>query len=227
VERLDAALLRPGRIDRKIQYKLATQEQAEALFLRFYPESVLELDLKRSDKADGSITEKNPNQDIPTLLRTLASQFSSAIPPHEFSTAEIQGYLLGCKTSPCQAAAGAAEWVGSEIAERQEKELKEEAKKQENASKFGPGVIPGLGMGMGPMTGMGMYPTGHLNNASFSTPSLSTRDPSMAVTPVIPVESATPAVPAVDVPVIDTPIQATEGSVIPIQEPLNGVKQES
>ncbi len=219
--------MRPGRIDRKIQYKLATQEQAEALFLRFYPESVLELDLERSDKAEGSITEKNPNQDIPTLLRTLASQFSSAIPPHEFSTAEIQGYLLGCKTSPCQAAAGAAEWVGSEIAERQEKTLKEEAKKQENASRFGPSVIPGLGMGMGPMTGMGMYPTGHLNNAAFSTPSPPASDPSMAVTPGIPAESATQTVPAVDVPVIDNPIQGPVIPAIPIQKPLNGVGQES
>lgn len=171
---------------------------------------------------EGSITEKNPNQDIPTLLSTLASQFSSAIPPHEFSTAEIQGYLLGCKTSPCQAAAGAAEWIGLEIAERQEKARKEEAKRQENASRYGQGVIPNLGMGMGPMSGMGMYPAAQVTNATFSTPS-----PPVAVTPGIPAESATPAV---DVPAIDTPTQAVEGPVIPaidpIPKPLNGIEQE-
>lgn len=36
-ERLDAALIRPGRVDRKIWFSNATREQVERLFLRFYP----------------------------------------------------------------------------------------------------------------------------------------------------------------------------------------------
>ncbi|KAJ7174695.1 P-loop containing nucleoside triphosphate hydrolase protein [Mycena filopes] len=37
IDRLDGALLRPGRIDRRVQYELATAPQAHALFLRFFP----------------------------------------------------------------------------------------------------------------------------------------------------------------------------------------------
>ena len=212
--------MRPGRIDRKIQYKLSTQAQAEGLFLRFYPESVLELELARSSNPDD---EKKPSQDIPTLLHTLASQFGNAIPLHEFSTAELQGYLLGCKTSPCQAAAGVEAWVASEIAERQEKTRSaNEQQKQENANIYGPSMIPGLGMSMGPMSTMGMYSTSQLNGNAVSTPS---SDPSTAATPGIP--ATTPEVtPVVGAPVVDTPEPAVEGpATVPVQKPLiNGVE---
>jgi chaperone BCS1 len=229
--------LRPGRIDRKVQYNLATQAQADALFLRFYPESTLELDLAQSAKADDdSTSEKKQSQDIPTCLRTLASQFSSAIPPHEFSTAELQGYLLGCKTSPCQAAAGVAAWVKSETAERQEKRRKDEGKRQEKAkaaaekeaekaNRYGPGMFPNPGMGIAPQ--MGMYPMGPVNSNTVSSPLAS---PSTAVTPVIPAVSTVPeALPLVGDPVVDTPPeQAIDGldtpAIVPIQKPLiNGV----
>ncbi|KAJ6534162.1 hypothetical protein B0H19DRAFT_1241383 [Mycena capillaripes] len=39
IDRLDPALLRPGRIDIKVPYELSTTQQACALFLRFFPEA--------------------------------------------------------------------------------------------------------------------------------------------------------------------------------------------
>lgn len=230
--------MRPGRIDKKVQYKLATQAQAEALFLRFYPESALLLDLTQSTETDDSISEKKSTEDIPSVLRSLASQFSSAVPPHEFSTAELQGYLLGCKISPRQAAAGIATWVASEIDERLAKKKQEELKKQEkiraaaekDASRFGPGMMPGLGMGIAPMS-PGVYTPGQVNGNTGSIPF--GRDMSLptAVTPGIPAESMVaeatsivgfPVVDALseqDTPPIDIP------STIPIQKPLiNGVE---
>ncbi|KAJ7473198.1 P-loop containing nucleoside triphosphate hydrolase protein [Mycena latifolia] len=41
IDRLDPALLRPGRIDHKVAYELSTAGQARALFLRFSPATML------------------------------------------------------------------------------------------------------------------------------------------------------------------------------------------
>ncbi len=107
--------MRPGRIDKKIQYKLATPAQAEALFLRFYPEEIVRNKLERSlDVRSTSSSDKDPTQDLPAFIRTLACQFRNAVPAHEFSTAELQGYLLTCKLSPTQAANG----IGRPLRER-------------------------------------------------------------------------------------------------------------
>jgi len=130
VEHLDPALMRPGRIDMKILYKLATPAQAEALFLRFYPEGILTTLLEKSLEVHSNASS-DPTQDVQTLIRSLACQFRDAVPAHEFSTAELQGYLLTCKTSPTQAANGIAAWVESEMAERMAKKAREGAKKEE------------------------------------------------------------------------------------------------
>ncbi|KAJ3509731.1 hypothetical protein NLJ89_g5069 [Agrocybe chaxingu] len=113
---LDPALIRPGRIDKKIQYKLATQAQAEALFLRFYPEDLIPFFSTSSEK---------PALDLPSL----AASFASAIPEHEFSTAELQGYLLTFKKDPVSASHGAAAWVSQEQRDREEQKRKEAEKK--------------------------------------------------------------------------------------------------
>jgi hypothetical protein len=37
VEKLDPALIRPGRVDRMVEFKYATKKQGHKLFSRFYP----------------------------------------------------------------------------------------------------------------------------------------------------------------------------------------------
>ncbi|KAJ7499995.1 P-loop containing nucleoside triphosphate hydrolase protein [Mycena latifolia] len=127
IDRLDPALLRPGRIDLKIAYGLTTPPQAHALFLRFFPSARFSV-------------EKG--------IDALAEVFAAGVPPERFSTAELQGYLQGYKTRPVEAAYGVQAWVEAELAERQARERRREKRRERKAV----GVpVPGLGLGLGPM----------------------------------------------------------------------------
>ena len=79
-ERLDAALLRPGRVDRRIAFDNANPEQAERLFLRFFPGET-----------------------------ALAQRFGQSYGDGSFSMADLQGRLLRLRDSPRRAAQGPAE----------------------------------------------------------------------------------------------------------------------
>jgi len=59
----------------------------------------------------------------------MAEQFAEGVPEHEFSTAELQGYLLTCKKEPELAVQGVSEWVLQERKEREEREVRDAEKK--------------------------------------------------------------------------------------------------
>ncbi|KAJ6544059.1 P-loop containing nucleoside triphosphate hydrolase protein [Mycena capillaripes] len=112
VDRLDPALMRPGRIDRRVRYTLATGAQARGLFERLFEDAEVD------EESDGELAE-------------LAQQFASALHDYEFSPAELQGYLLSNRERPIAAAAEMGAWVARQRAERQEKEdLKAERKER-------------------------------------------------------------------------------------------------
>ncbi len=169
IDRLDSALLRPGRIDKKIQYKLATKAQAAALFLRFYPESYTTLlcekpetsSLSEKTAIDGDTRKTITPAEKTATLASLAERFAAEIPEHEFSTAEMQGFLLACKQQPEKAVADIAAWVTSERTEREEKRVREEErearkreKKEMREARQLQGSLARLG-GMGAFAGAG------------------------------------------------------------------------
>ena len=125
MDHLDPAILRPGRIDRKIQYKLATKQQAIALFCRFYPESHTTLKSQKEKGEEENLTP--PEKKL--AIRALAENFAEGVPEHEFSTAELQGYLLTCKKEPELAVEGISEWVVQERKERADREKREAERK--------------------------------------------------------------------------------------------------
>ncbi|EJD50464.1 P-loop containing nucleoside triphosphate hydrolase protein [Auricularia subglabra TFB-10046 SS5] len=112
IEKLDPALLRPGRMDVKIQYSATTRDQARRLFVRFFP--------------------PGDSEDENAKISELAEQFSGALPEDTFSAAALQGYLLLWKNNP----SGAAENVG-ELVEAHKKEEAERAaaKEKERAAR--------------------------------------------------------------------------------------------
>ena len=131
VDRLDPALLRPGRIDTKVEYYPATREQAFALFLRFFA---------RPGTSTGS------EKAVPLSLsevKDLAAAFASHIPPRTFSTAELQGFLLLCKNQPELARKNITAWVEAELMQRKEKEQREWERKKEKEKR---GAMGGGGM---------------------------------------------------------------------------------
>ncbi|KAJ7937926.1 hypothetical protein B0H13DRAFT_1588296, partial [Mycena leptocephala] len=113
IDRLDPALLRPGRIDLKVAYGLATRDQVHSLFMHFFPESRF-----LSNEANATTLE--------AVIGNLATNFSLGIPPAEFSTAELQHYLQGHKTMPMAAVDGVPAWVAEQQMERNTRERERE-----------------------------------------------------------------------------------------------------
>ncbi|KAJ7151896.1 P-loop containing nucleoside triphosphate hydrolase protein [Mycena crocata] len=144
IDRLDTALVRPGRIDHKVEYGLATAAQAHALFLRFFPAArfpAFAVVHANSDPEKGH---------APTNIDALAASFAEGVPPGEFSTAELQGYLQGHKTQPAEAARGVVAWVEAERAERRENERRKEVRRAK-AQLRRSGNVNGNAVGTGPL----------------------------------------------------------------------------
>ncbi|KAF5346178.1 hypothetical protein D9758_009975 [Tetrapyrgos nigripes] len=135
VDRLDPALLRPGRIDRKVEYSLATKDQATSLFAQFYPEAQFphimpNHDLSTDSHAEVTVTTEGQSDFDSDSIAQLSKEFGNRVPLDEFSIAELQGYLLTCKKQPLEAVKGVADWIVFQRKERKEKSEREEAERE-------------------------------------------------------------------------------------------------
>lgn len=94
---LDAAIIRPGRVDAIIELDYATKQQAEDLFNSFYKPR----------------EEEQPPYDI-TKVASYAKTFSSGITEGEFSPASLQSFLLEHRVDPPGALVALPEWVSKQ-----------------------------------------------------------------------------------------------------------------
>lgn len=112
-ERLDRALVRPGRIDRMIFLGNISPRSAELMFKRMYE---FDPSSPSAQAIQAAIGEEE--------LEKLALSFSSRIDDNTFTPAQIQGYLLNWRSDPQGAVDNLVEWAKEEVA------VMEEAKKR-------------------------------------------------------------------------------------------------
>ncbi|PON20401.1 mitochondrial chaperone BCS1 [Trichoderma gamsii] len=145
IEKLDKALIRPGRVDMIVPFSLADKTMSESIFRAIY--APFESEFASTELAmkakDGSSTPKRaePSEEakerwarqhaeISERIENLSTHFSAKIPEHEFSPAEIQGLLLRHKRSPEEAIEAADAWVIQTRKDKKEKEIQEAEKRR-------------------------------------------------------------------------------------------------
>ncbi|KAF9450990.1 P-loop containing nucleoside triphosphate hydrolase protein [Macrolepiota fuliginosa MF-IS2] len=121
IEDLDNALIRPGRIDMKIEYHHAVRQQAVALYKRFFPISHC-----TPESAKAGISD----EDKASIIDSLANGFAERVPEMTFTAAELQGFLLTCKFKPEKAVNEVKEWADKTIQEKKELEEKKKEKQE-------------------------------------------------------------------------------------------------
>ena len=117
-ETLDAALIRPGRIDHQVSFTLASRSQIHDTFLRMYsatPEEAASAPISRFSSStptstSASTSTKRPRITDPAVLEKMAQEFAEKLPEGELSPAEVQGYLLRRKKEPERAVKEVEGW---------------------------------------------------------------------------------------------------------------------
>lgn len=112
-DRLDSALVRPGRVDMKVMLGNISRKSAEQMFVRMFTPPV-EGSLLVTSQHDVA----GPNEDTSWLeseaLHKLALEFSSHIPEDTFAPSQLQGFFQLYLTSATDAVANISTWVETE-----------------------------------------------------------------------------------------------------------------
>jgi chaperone BCS1 len=159
LEKLDEALIRPGRVDMTIKFGLADTAMIKTLFTGIFttmegdfPEKAIgqELDLHKpgmkglkkkqievlsleeKERLEEEEAKKKRAEEV--RIAALAEDFAALIPGDTFSPAEIQGFLLKHKRKPQGAISGAEQWVKETLIQK-EKSKKLEKEKEEKEAK--------------------------------------------------------------------------------------------
>jgi chaperone BCS1 len=97
IERLDAALIRPGRVDIKIEFRLCDRGMITKLFRIVYQPEISE-DVPANQKGKREVDE-------------VAKTFVEMVPELEFSPAEILSFLMENRQSPHMAVSNVQGWM--------------------------------------------------------------------------------------------------------------------
>ncbi|KAK7426005.1 hypothetical protein QQZ08_007453 [Neonectria magnoliae] len=138
LEKLDKALIRPGRVDMIVKFGLSDADMTASIFRAIYApydgEDVRgsgDPAPKQSELLDVDEAKKLADEEAKVRAETyervsaLATEFAKRIPEHEFSPAEIQGLLLKHKRNPEKVLEYTEEWVVETRKEKKQKEIKD------------------------------------------------------------------------------------------------------
>lgn len=115
-ERLDSALVRPGRVDMKVHLGYISRKSAEQMFMRMFASDVKMAALSTARASiDSGYYAPGEASDMEEL-RAMASVFSSHIPEHTFTPSQLQGFFQLHLDSATDAATQVAAWVAKEMA---------------------------------------------------------------------------------------------------------------
>ena len=113
---LDPALIRPGRMDVHVEFRLASKLQAEQLFKCFYdPSTSIRTTATTSLPSQSHISYDYSSDDEKANLEDLAARFAEIIPDRKLSMASLQGYLMRYKAQPQAAVHNVPHWVDVEL----------------------------------------------------------------------------------------------------------------
>ncbi|PQK10250.1 hypothetical protein BB8028_0002g05740 [Beauveria bassiana] len=112
VDRLDPAVIRPGRVDKMVEFGLASREMLLGLFRYVY----LPLSSKTKsvgDKSEGAVNTQDA-QDTQKHIQELAAMFADRVPAMKYSPAQILSFLIAHRHSPRDAVENVISWVEKE-----------------------------------------------------------------------------------------------------------------
>ncbi|KAG0636203.1 P-loop containing nucleoside triphosphate hydrolase protein, partial [Tuber brumale] len=90
-ERLDPALIRPGRVDMQIEFGYACKATLAEIFRELY---------SSVDGIDSATVEEEEEEQYKLTIHQLSERFAEMIPENKFTPAEIQGFLMSYKRAP-------------------------------------------------------------------------------------------------------------------------------
>ena len=124
INKLDNALIRPGRIDMRIDFTLANKTMAaklfEFLFAPIYGTRQECAEVPCNAKVAIEHADANQKCDESVTVAALAEMFATVIPDSTFSTAELMSYLLQYRTLPISAIEKAGDWVEMKLREKED-----------------------------------------------------------------------------------------------------------
>jgi chaperone BCS1 len=115
-EKLDPALIRPGRVDMQVAFTLATKLQIKEIFIKMYASDPKRFNSTNDEEANAA-SAPTKYKAIATKrvfsreeLQPLAENFAKYLPEGKFSPAEVQNFLITRKKDPTQALEEIESW---------------------------------------------------------------------------------------------------------------------